>query len=85
VAEGEAGRHATFDKKLPAMLGSMMGTAKDDEAIRIVVATLRAKIDVVQVQKNAIFAPWDHAMTAVSSHDQATNTRWDILPRAVPG
>jgi hypothetical protein len=51
-------------------------------ATLIVIATLRAKVDVVNVQEDTVAASGDHASTAVASHDLAANARRDVLPRA---
>jgi hypothetical protein len=63
----------------------VMRSANGDETIRLVVSTLRAKFDVVDVQENTVATSGDHAATAVASQDLATNTRRNALPGAPRG
>jgi hypothetical protein len=84
VPKGEARRYPSIDEKLPAVLRSMVRTAQDDDVVGIVVATLRAKVDMVKIQINAVSTPGDHAPTAVASHDLTTNAWRDVLPSTLP-
>jgi hypothetical protein len=82
VAKLEAGRDASFDDELPAVDGAVVRRAQNNETLGIVISSLGAKPDVVNVEKNPVTAAWNHAATAVSPHDLAPGGGRDVMARA---
>jgi hypothetical protein len=64
------------------MLGSMMRGAQDNEPVRIVIATLGAKLDVVQIQKDSLATTRNDAPSSIAPHDETAHGRWHVLPSA---
>jgi hypothetical protein len=82
MANDETRRHATFDDQLSPMLGSMVRGAQENEPVRIVIAALGAKLDMVQIQENSLATTRDDAPSSIAPHDETPHGRWHVLPSA---
>ncbi len=85
MAKVETCGDAPFDDELPAMHRAMVRRAQDDQAIWIVVAALGAKLDVVDVEKDAVATERDDAASVISSHDLAPGRGRNFLARSRRG
>jgi hypothetical protein len=81
MTKDDTGRHAALDDELPAVHGTVVRGTEDDEGVRVVIATLGAKPNVVEVHEHRARAAWNHAPAAVAAHHLASHRRRHVLSR----
>jgi hypothetical protein len=79
VANGQTGRDLAFNHELSSVLSPMVRRAKRHERISAVIATFRARDEVVQIKKGGVPATRYDATPAVPSPHLPTHRRRDIL------
>jgi hypothetical protein len=60
----------------------MVRGAQENEPVRIVIAALGAKLDVVQIQENSLATTRNDAPSSIAPHDETAHGRWHVLPSA---
>jgi hypothetical protein len=85
MAKREPRRNAALDENLPAVLRSVMRRAQHSSRIGVVIAALRAKLGVMEIHKDSVATPWNHASSAIAAHDLAPHRWRHVLPRARVG
>src|SRR5262249_33970773 len=69
VPKHEPRRHTPVDDELPAVRGSVVSAAQDDERIGVVVAAIGSEDDVVKIHERRMPTARHHAPPAISSYD----------------
>jgi hypothetical protein len=64
---------------LTPVLGSVVRRTQRDERIGIVVAAFGPKDEVVEIEKNGMATPWNHAAPAIAAKNATSHGRWHIL------
>jgi hypothetical protein len=67
------------------MLRAVVGSAQRDERVGIVVAALRARDDVMEIEKDPMAASRHDAASPVASENLTAHGRWNVLARARSG
>ena len=75
VRKAKPCRSAADDVELTLVHGAVMGSADYDEVISVVLAALRAQLDVMQVDEGRVFAPGDDAAALVAAEDVTAKRR----------
>src|SRR5260221_10115003 len=84
MSKQEAGRDATLDDELPPVLGPVMSGTQDDHRLRIMLATLGSRHNVMYVDEHRVATSRNHAASAVSPYDLAAHGWWHALASANP-
>jgi hypothetical protein len=79
VADPEPGRNFSVDAQPTAVHGAVVRAAQDHQIVRIIAATLRSQLQMVNIDVSCIAATWNDAATSISPKDFATDRRRRLL------
>jgi hypothetical protein len=82
MTKRKPGRNTPLDDELAAVNGTMMGRAGYDERVGMMIPPFRTKLDVMEIEKNAVATAWNHPAPAVTPHHLPTHGGRNILPCA---
>ena len=82
MSKSESAACAALDDDFPAMESAMVGSACRDEIVRVVTAAIRARTNVMQIEKRGGPTTWHDAASAVATQHRPAHGRRHVLPGA---
>jgi hypothetical protein len=82
VADPQPGRNLSLYTQPTSVQRAVMRAAQHHQIVRIIIATLRAQIQVMQIDKGGIPTPRHHTPPLIAPEHFPTNRRWRALRRA---